>query len=232
MIQKINYADKQTGGKFSASDVNEIKSTVNSNADVLSENSQSILSLQGGSLGSIKPTDAAPTPARNGNYTFSIGGDKPAWLTAEAGVTEVKAGDGVAVVYTAPSSYTYTHVDVSSDFITIQELNEINKRLAVNLNQKIDCILLEYWQNNSGKIGSGSYTTLNRFVKLEVKQGEEIIIKTQGQASGHPYFIADSSDNILVDSGENNVFSTFDVTIPANAAYLYVNCKNGFARKF
>ena len=35
-------------------------------------------------------------------------------MTAEAGVTEVKAGDGVAVVYTEPSSYTYTHVDTGS----------------------------------------------------------------------------------------------------------------------
>ena len=78
--------------------------------------------LSAGQLGSIKPTDPAPTPARNGNYTFSIGGNKPAWLTAEPLVTEVKAGDSVAVVYTAPSSYSYTHVDVSSDFITIQEL--------------------------------------------------------------------------------------------------------------
>ena len=68
----------------------------------------------GNSLGSIKPTDAAPTPARNGNYTFSIGGNKPAWLTAEAGVTTVKAGDGMAVVFTEPSSYTYTHVDTGS----------------------------------------------------------------------------------------------------------------------
>lgn len=79
----------------------------------------------GNSLGSIKPTDAAPTPQRNGNYTFSIGGNKPAWLTAEAGITEVKAGDGVAVVYTAPSSYTYTHVDVSSAFVTMQKLTEL-----------------------------------------------------------------------------------------------------------
>ena len=75
--------------------------------------------IKSGQLGSIKPTDAAPTPARNGNYTFSIGGNKPAWLTAEPLVTEVKAGDGVAVVYVAPSSYTYTHVDVSGDFVTI-----------------------------------------------------------------------------------------------------------------
>ena len=83
----------------------------------------------GNSLGSIKPTDASPTPARNGNYTFSIGGAKPAWLTAEAGITEVKAGDGVAVVYTAPSSYTYTHVDVSSFAAIIA--NEISDRIPI-----------------------------------------------------------------------------------------------------
>lgn len=69
----------------------------------------------------IKPTDAAPTPMRNGNYTFSIGGNKPAWLTAEAGVTTVKAGDGVAVVYTAPSGYSYTHVDVYVDVYAIAD---------------------------------------------------------------------------------------------------------------
>lgn len=83
----------------------------------------------GNSLGSIKTTDAAPTPARNGNYTFSIGGAKPAWLTAEAGITTVKAGDGVAVVYTAPSSYTYTHIDVSSFAAIIA--NEINDRIPI-----------------------------------------------------------------------------------------------------
>ena len=87
----------------------------------------------GGSLGSIKPTDAAPTPARNGNYTFSIGGNKPAWLTAEAGVTEVKAGDGVAVVYAAPSSYTYTHVNVSSEFVTMQKINKIRFGSVANI---------------------------------------------------------------------------------------------------
>ena len=78
----------------------------------------------GNSLGSIKPTDAAPTPARNGNYTFSIGGNKPAWLTAEAGVTTVKAGDGVAVVYAAPSTYSYTHIDIEG--VSEAAVNEIN----------------------------------------------------------------------------------------------------------
>ena len=78
------------------------------------------------SLGSIKPTDSAPTPTRNGNYTFSIEGNKPAWLTAEAGITTVKAGDGVAVVYTEPSSYTYTHIDMDGAFIESYIRNPIN----------------------------------------------------------------------------------------------------------
>ena len=86
----------------------------------------------GGYLGSIKPTDSAPTPARNGNYTFSIGGNKPAWLTAEAGITTVKAGDGVAVVYTEPSSYTYTHVDVDSDISSLSNDISSLKEFVVN----------------------------------------------------------------------------------------------------
>ena len=104
----------------------------------------------GNSLGSIKPTDAAPTPARNGNYTFSIGGNKPAWLTAEAGVTEVKAGDGVAVVYTAPSSYTYTHVDVSSEFVTIQELKDVEDLFVILPNSTTKRLINGYINFKSG----------------------------------------------------------------------------------
>lgn len=75
--------------------------------------------LSAGYLGTINPTDAAPTPAKSGKYEFSIGGNKPAWLTAEAGITTVKAGDGVAVVYDGVSSYIYTHIDISSHFTEI-----------------------------------------------------------------------------------------------------------------
>lgn len=111
----------------------------------------------GGSLGSIKPTDAAPTPARNGNYTFSIGGDKPAWLTAEAGVTTVKAGDGVAVVYAEPSSYTYTHVDVSSVINSSPFVNYDIKLVGI-IDIKIMSISQTYlkyavqwfWRNSNG----------------------------------------------------------------------------------
>ena len=96
----------------------EVDAKIGAEVDILSDRIDTVEGIanaaSSGSLGSIKPTDAAPTPARNGNYTFSIGGNKPAWLTAEAGVTEVKAGDGVAVVFTEPSSYSYTHVDTGS----------------------------------------------------------------------------------------------------------------------
>ena len=94
----------------------EVDAKIGAEVDILSDRIDTVEGIanaaSSGSLGSIKPTDAAPTPERNGNYTFSIGGAKPAWLTAEAGVTTVKAGDGVAVVYTEPSSYSYTHVDI------------------------------------------------------------------------------------------------------------------------
>ena len=111
----------------------EVDAKIGAEVDILSDRIDTVEGIanaaSSGSLGSIKPTDAAPTPARNGNYTFSIGGNKPAWLTAEAGVTTVKAGDGVAVVYTAPDVYSYTHVDVSS-FAAILA-NEINDRIPI-----------------------------------------------------------------------------------------------------
>ena len=94
----------------------EVDAKIGAEVDILSDRIDTVEGIanaaSSGSLGSIKPTDAAPTPARNGNYTFSIGGAKPAWLTAEAGITTVKAGDGVAVVYTAPSTYSYTHIKI------------------------------------------------------------------------------------------------------------------------
>ena len=96
---------------------NKTQTLTNSETDYPSGKAVTAAVLSISQSGYIKPTDAAPTPARNGNYTFSIGGNKPVWLTAEAGITTVKAGDGVAVVYTAPSTYSYTHVNMSSDFV-------------------------------------------------------------------------------------------------------------------
>jgi len=104
----VNIESAQSTANQLASDLNtEVENRISSDKNIQNQ----IDVIGSGQLGSIKPTDAAPTPARNGQYVFSIGGNKPAWLTAEAGVTTVKAGDGVAVVYTAPSSYSYTHVD-------------------------------------------------------------------------------------------------------------------------
>lgn len=103
----------------------------------------------GGSLGSIKPTDAAPTPARNGNYTFSIGGNKPAWLTAEAGVTEVKAGDGVAVVYTEPSGYSYTHVDTGSSIEQVRSQSTGNVPSSKLLDDELNNACSVIGRNNA-----------------------------------------------------------------------------------
>lgn len=189
MIKKINYADKTVGGKFTASDANEIKTSINSNADVLYENSQFILSLQGGSLGSIKPTDAAPTPARNGNYTFSIGGNKPAWLTAEAGITEVKAGDDVAVVFTAPSNYSYTHVDTGSSIEQVRSQNAskvpssklfddevllLDKIVGGTINtEKISFVYGEYILSTTG-IGYDNEYARTEFNKINVENAKSI----------------------------------------------------------
>ncbi len=139
-----------------ASDLNtEVENRISSDKNIQNQ----IDAIESGQLGSIKPTDAAPAPARNGNYTFSIGGAKPAWLTAEAGVTEVKAGDGVAVVYTAPSSYTYTHVDTGStiDNTTINSKNLFNK-LAV-----LDGYLLA---TNDGHVASASNAAISDYIPV------------------------------------------------------------------
>ena len=146
-----------------ASDLNtEVENRISSDKNIQNQ----IDVIKSGQLGSIKPTDAAPTPARNGNYTFSIGGNKPAWLTAEAGVTEVKAMDGVAVVYTEPSSYTYTHVDVNGDFaLKSDQINAFTDNIVAN---KFIKELYLYSNNNvniSDLIQSGLVKINNIYIK-------------------------------------------------------------------
>lgn len=118
-----------------------------------------------GYLGAIAYNASAPTPARNGNYTFSTGGAKPAWLTAEAGVTTVKAGDGVAVVFTAPSSYTYTHVDTgySIEHARSQSTSKVpsSKLVDDELNKKADIKEKRFFSNSGYKyFGVAPYGTL------------------------------------------------------------------------
>ncbi|MGB4439297.1 MAG: hypothetical protein WBJ13_08775, partial [Sedimentibacter sp.] len=182
MSNKITYPRKKVGNQFSHDNANEIMDVVNSNADILD-------AVAAGTLGTIKPTDPAPTPARNGNYTFSIGGTKPAWLIAEAGITTVKAGDGVAVVYNSVGgTYTYTHVNISTEIVqtTGQEINKVMSQKAVTdnissieeLNKNIEFNKVDYLTTPfygylpnlaEAKYYNGDYVGWCQYVKLTKK---------------------------------------------------------------
>lgn len=66
-------------------------------------------------LGGIEFDADAPTPGKSGKYYFTTAGALPAWLTAENGETEVLIGQEVLVVYTAPSTYTYTLLAITEN---------------------------------------------------------------------------------------------------------------------
>jgi len=70
----VNIESAQSTANQLASDLNtEVENRISSDKNIQNQ----IDVIESGQLGSIKPTDPAPTPARNGNYTFSIGGNKP-----------------------------------------------------------------------------------------------------------------------------------------------------------
>lgn len=177
-----------------ASDLNtEVENRISSDENIQNQ----IDVIESGQLGPIKPTDAAPTPARNGNYTFSIGGNKPAWLTAEAGITTVKAGDGVAVVYTAPSSYTYTHVDVSSDLVTIQKLKD-------------DILSTDFYLSGNNNSYLDSFIITDSKISIQ-RDGFSIIRKRDSKLIGYVGYVA----------GEDSS-TTFELTPDAGIRTLYV----------
>lgn len=93
-------------------------------------------SVAGGYLGTILPTDVAPTPGKNGFYKFSTAG-VVSWLT---GTPTVSAGDQVSVVFTDPD-YTYTWLDGSlniSDALDSQDSSvAASSKAAYDLNAKI-----------------------------------------------------------------------------------------------
>ena len=69
-----------------------------------------INTVASGYLGAIAYNASAPTPAKNGWYDFSTGG-VVSWLT---GTPNVKIGDRVSVLYTAPAYvYTYQNIDIN-----------------------------------------------------------------------------------------------------------------------
>lgn len=57
-------------------------------------------------LGGIAYNASAPTPGKSGYYEFISAGTSPAWLSGSSG--SVSIGDRVIVVFTSPSTYTYT----------------------------------------------------------------------------------------------------------------------------
>ena len=209
----------------------------------------------GNSLGSIKPTDAAPTPALNGNYTFSIGGNKPAWLTAEAGITEVKAGDGVAVVFTAPSSYTYTHVDVSSDFVTrggyigtasdlANEkadsplgLNIFNNRISVvtySESAKLKNSISDYRvYNNEGIIVYVAATGITTSYKMTCKPSTKYTLSTEFLNANYRIETFNASGSIVAQLGGNaspNQLKSF--TTGADVVAVLFCCDSSFFNTF
>ena len=164
----------------------EVDAKIGAEVGALSERIDTVENIAnastGGSLGSIKPTDAAPTPARNGNYTFSIGGNKPAWLTAEAGVTTVKAGDGVAVVFTAPSSYTYTHINVAFGVEQVRSKSTGNVPSS-NLFNTIASQLDKVIPTSETILFEGSVTN-NQVITLPIDTPSECVIKYEVMTAG------------------------------------------------
>ena len=66
---------------------------------------EDVLAIQGGYLGTLLHTDAAPEPGVSGIYKF-ISAGVVSWLS---GTPTVAVGDEVSVVFTDPT-YTYTHI--------------------------------------------------------------------------------------------------------------------------
>ena len=73
-----------------------------------------ISASQGNLLGGIAFDATAPTPAANGRYVFTSAGSCT-WITG--GAVTVAVNDEVLITYTAPSTYVYTYLSVSSNFV-------------------------------------------------------------------------------------------------------------------
>lgn len=111
---------------------------------------------------------------------------------------------------------------------TDEELKERDDKLT-ELENKVGVFHYnngKYWGDNSstGKIYTYAYESLVQIQQIKVSAGEEYIIKTKGIASGHPYFITKSDYSIVEDSGENNNFEEFHITIPDDGELLCINC--------
>ena len=96
------------------------------NADAVLQNQ--IIGATSGFLGSIPFNSSAPTPGKNGEYSFSSGGVTGSWF---GGIT-VKSGDRLSVIF-LNHGYTYTLIDVSDKVSTLpQILTEPQKTQVLN----------------------------------------------------------------------------------------------------
>lgn len=108
-------------------------------------------------LGGIAYNAAAPTPVKSGKYSFTTGGICT-WLTG--GAETVAVGDEVVVVFTAPSTYTYTKVgrpDIeqvrsqSTSKVPSSKLvdDELNKKAIYNVTNEVPLTAGQYYTQST-----------------------------------------------------------------------------------
>ena len=96
-----------------------------------------ITGLAGGYLGAIAYNAAAPTPAASGYYEFNTAGSC-SWITG--GAVTVKIGDRVSVKFTAPSTYVYTHINVTFGVEQVRSQNTVSVPSSKLLDDELEKI--------------------------------------------------------------------------------------------
>jgi len=92
-------------GDFFVNPLNPLKEDVEGLQEDVNQLQDDVSAIQGGYLGTLLHTDAAPEPGASGIYKF-ISAGVVSWLS---GTPTVAVGDEVSVVFTNPT-YTYTHI--------------------------------------------------------------------------------------------------------------------------
>lgn len=91
----------------------------------------------------------------------------------------------------------------------------------------------KYWYlpDSSTTVISGSYNGLSELPAIEVSQNDKFYIKTKGLYSGKPYFIVDSSYNVIEYCQEDEYNDILKIN-SASAKYLLINCDNSYLNNF
>ena len=82
-----------------------------------------------------------------------------------------------------------------------------------------------------GKITVSAYS-LMFYQKVKVRAGEKYLVRSVSFNLSKPWYIVDTSGNIISESLGFNAVSDDIVTIPENAEYLYANCPNSEISNF